>query len=93
MKKHSVKIFSHPTSFCMEDEFWDALQFIAKQSEHSLSSLIEYVDENRNGKNLSSALRVFILKWFQQNASRPLFEDLEQKEETYTGILPKKADF
>jgi predicted DNA-binding ribbon-helix-helix protein len=77
MKKHSVKIFSHPTSFCLEDEFWDALQLIAKQSEHSLSSLIEYVDETREGKNLSSALRVFILQWFQKTWARPPFENFK----------------
>lgn len=62
MKKHSVRIFGHPTSITLEDEFWEALRAIAARRGKSLNHVIEMVDENRGPRNLSSALRVFVLE-------------------------------
>ena len=62
MKKHSVRIAGHPTSVTLEDEFWDALKLIADRRNVSLNTMIGEVDERREGKNLSSALRIFVLK-------------------------------
>ena len=61
MKKHSVMLFGHATSFSLEDEFWEELQQIAQAQKRPLCALIAEVDKNRT-TNLSSALRVFILK-------------------------------
>jgi len=61
MKKHSVMIFGHATSFSLEDEFWEELQRIVQKEKCPLCTLIAEVDKNRT-TNLSSALRVFILK-------------------------------
>ena len=61
MRKHSVIITGHPTSLSIEDEFWEELKRLAKRQEKSLTQLIEQID-NRRQSNLSSALRVYVLK-------------------------------
>ena len=61
MKKHSVMLFGHATSFSLEDEFWEELQKIAQRRKCPICTLIAEVDKNRQ-TNLSSALRIFILK-------------------------------
>jgi len=65
MIKKSVVIYKHKTSIALEDEFWEALKKIAIQDEISLSKLIERVDKLRTVKNLSSALRVYILHYYK----------------------------
>ena len=62
MRKRSVNILGHQTSITLEEEFWTALKDIAKQQEKSINKLIAAIHNTRNNKNLSSALRVFILK-------------------------------
>lgn len=61
MKKRSVKIAGHATSVTLEDEFWDALGEIAARRGVSLNQIIAEIDTGRSG-NLSSAIRVFVLK-------------------------------
>lgn len=63
--KHSVLIHSHRTSFTLEDEFWTAFQEIAKQRGQSIGALICEIDDYRQA-NLSSAIRVFVLKTLQE---------------------------
>ena len=62
MKKRSVKITGHPTSVSLEDEFWTALREIAARRDLSLNALIAEIDDNRQTANLSSALRIYVLK-------------------------------
>ena len=61
IKKRSVFISGHQTSISIEDEFWSELKSICRKNSKSLNEVITEVDETRSG-NLSSALRVFILK-------------------------------
>ncbi len=61
LKKHSVLIYEHATSVSLEPEFWDALKDIATKRKISLNALIAEIDDTCQG-NLSSAIRVFILK-------------------------------
>jgi predicted DNA-binding ribbon-helix-helix protein len=65
MKKRSVTIAGHATSVSLEDEFWQELKNIADARGASLNDLIAAVDENKNEANLSSALRLFVLKTLQ----------------------------
>ena len=65
--KRSVTISEHRTSLSLEPEFWDALKDIAADDGKSLSGLLTEIDANRDGRNLSSAVRVFILGRFRQN--------------------------
>ena len=65
--KHSVLIAGHATSITLEPEFWDALKEIAAADGKSLNALVEVVDATRTG-NLSSALRLFVLRRLQERA-------------------------
>lgn len=63
MKKRSVTISGHRTSISLEEPFWLQLQAIAKREGLSLAALIAKVDAmGEPGANLSSALRVFVLR-------------------------------
>ena len=60
--KHSVTIAGHRTSISLEPEFWSALREIAKRNNRSLGSEIAAIDAERGTRNLSSAIRVHVLK-------------------------------
>lgn len=62
MKKRSVTIAGHATSVTLEDEFWEALGEIAQARGQSLNQIITEIDAERSGGNLSSAIRVFVLR-------------------------------
>jgi predicted DNA-binding ribbon-helix-helix protein len=63
MKKISVSISKHLTSFSVEQEFIDELKFIAKMQKKTLAALVREIDDARDpGQNLSSAIRTFVLK-------------------------------
>ncbi|HHN72978.1 MAG TPA: aryl-sulfate sulfotransferase [Thermopetrobacter sp.] len=64
-RKRSVVIAGHPTSISLEDEFWDELCRIAADQDRSLSSLLAEIDETRGARSLSSAVRVYVLKWLK----------------------------
>jgi predicted DNA-binding ribbon-helix-helix protein len=59
--KRSVMIAGHRTSVSLEDPFWDALRGIAEARGLSVQALIGEIDAGRDGQNLSSAIRVFVL--------------------------------
>jgi predicted DNA-binding ribbon-helix-helix protein len=66
LSKRSVSIAGHRTSISLEPEFWAALEAAAAARGCSLARLIGEVDRAREqpagaGRNLSSALRVFLL--------------------------------
>ncbi len=61
LHKHSVSIAGHRTSLSLEPEFWAALRDLAKARGWSLARLIGEIDRGRGGRNLSSAVRVFLL--------------------------------
>jgi len=66
MKKISVLIAGrHATSISLEHEFIEALKEISKKQKKCLNDLITEIDSVRQGENLSSAVRVFILKEFK----------------------------
>jgi predicted DNA-binding ribbon-helix-helix protein len=70
MRKRSITIDGHQTSISLEDEFWEELAAIARQRGLSLNSLVAEVDKARVGANLSSALRVHVLKQVRRKISR-----------------------
>ena len=61
LHKRSVTIAGHRTSLSLEPEFWGALRDQAKTRGWSLARLIGEIDRGRAGRNLSSAVRVFLL--------------------------------
>lgn len=72
MRKKSVLIASrHATSICLEDEFFEALQLIAAEQNLSLNQLVTNIDKERSTSNLSSAIRLYILKYYQNKSAAP----------------------
>ncbi len=65
MKKRSINILGHSTSITLEDEFWSALKDIAAKQNISINTLISNIDKEHESGNLSSALRVHVLKTIQ----------------------------
>lgn len=71
MKKFSVLIAGrHATSISLEEEFYQALISIAQEENIALNALITQIDKNRTSLNLSSAIRLYILKYLQQKIAR-----------------------
>jgi predicted DNA-binding ribbon-helix-helix protein len=60
-RKRSLTIAGHRTSISLEPEFWDALQAAAKEDGKSLATLVSEIDQTRGPRNLSSAIRVWLL--------------------------------
>jgi len=63
--KRSITIAGHRTSVSLEAPFWDALRDLAGQRGTSVQALVGEVDAQRGTQNLSSALRVFVLRAVQ----------------------------
>lgn len=62
MKKISVSLSGHQTSISLEPEFIDALHEIAGVQNRPVGAIINEIDKTRGRTNLSSAVRVWILK-------------------------------
>jgi predicted DNA-binding ribbon-helix-helix protein len=60
--KRSLTIAGHRTSLSLEPEFWDALKVAAAAENKSVAALAGEIDAGRAGRNLSSAIRVWILR-------------------------------
>lgn len=62
VRKRSVSIRGHRTSYSVEQEFFSELERIAARRAVSLAALVAEIDEARPREaNLSSAIRVFVL--------------------------------
>lgn len=70
VKKHSVTIRGHRTSFSLEQPFLDELRTMAAIRGLTLAALIALVDAERSREtNLSSALRIFVLRQLQEKSA------------------------
>ncbi|ERM03240.1 hypothetical protein Q644_12345 [Brucella intermedia 229E] len=66
LRKHSVSIRGHATSYTLEDPFFELIEEIADTREMSVASLIAEIDSRRDRSiNLSSALRLHVLDWLK----------------------------
>jgi predicted DNA-binding ribbon-helix-helix protein len=68
--KRSVTIAGHSTSVSLEEPFWAGLARIARSEETSVAALLRRIDAERSDPghsqgNLSSAIRVFVLRWVE----------------------------
>jgi predicted DNA-binding ribbon-helix-helix protein len=70
VKKRSIVVGCHKTSISLEDSFWSSLRQIARERVTTLSELIRTLDASRNGGNLSSTIRVFVLDHYRNNVAR-----------------------
>jgi predicted DNA-binding ribbon-helix-helix protein len=68
--KRSIKLGELRTSVAIEDAFWDALREIARDREVSVPNLIASIKNNPRQPNLSSAIRVFVLRHYIDQCRR-----------------------
>lgn len=67
MKKISVVIAQrHSTSITLEEPFYEQLREISKERGQGINALITQIDAERECDNLSSAIRIYILRYLQQ---------------------------
>lgn len=64
--KRSIEIAGHRTSVTLEDDFWNALRDIAEDQRKTLRGLIAEIDANRGENNLSSAVRLYVLRYYRE---------------------------
>ena len=70
MKKFSVIIAGqHTTSVSLEEEFFQEFCKIAKERKLSPNKLVTEIDKTRTTSNLSSAIRLFVLKTLQEKVN------------------------
>lgn len=81
IRKHSITLHGHRTSFSLEEPFLDELRRLADERGQSLAALIADVDAGRGtSANLSSALRLHVLTSLKATAAEAMPEQavLEQ---------------
>ena len=62
--------YRHKTSISLEDEFWESLREIAKGRGEPISKLIAGIEEGRQFANLSSAIRLFVLRHYRNQVDK-----------------------
>jgi len=60
--KRSLTIAGHRTSVSLEDAFWRRLKALATAQRRSVGAVIAEIDAGRDGANLSSSIRVYLLE-------------------------------
>jgi predicted DNA-binding ribbon-helix-helix protein len=63
--KRTIVLAGAKTSISIEEEFWTGLKEIAEHRNMKLSEIMLEIDSERRTNNLSSATRVFILRYFR----------------------------
>ncbi len=66
MDKKSLTIAGHRTSVALEQDFWLALEEIAKARGLTVPRLVAEIDRDRGDGNLASAIRVAVLKHYRK---------------------------
>jgi len=86
--KRSVIIENRYTSVSVEEEFWQALREIARSRRVTLSQLLGSIDADRQFANLSSAIRLFVLRFLreQQAEQRTMLEAAEKRRQSWEQI-------
>ena len=66
--KKSVVLAGHKTSMTLEHAFWNALKEIAAARNIRISELVSTIkiERQRGSSNLSSAIRLFVLDYYQR---------------------------
>ena len=62
LEKHSINIAGHKTSISLEPEFWQEVKNICEIENKTIRKIITEIDETSMDNNLSSKIRIFVLK-------------------------------
>jgi len=65
VRKHSLYINRRKTSVSLEDDFWFGLLEIAVIKKATVPAVVARIDGTRKTINLSSAIRMFVFKFFR----------------------------
>lgn len=65
--KRSFSIGGHRTSISLEPDFWSALKDVAARERTPLAKLVATIDQNRGETGLSSAVRIWLLRYFREH--------------------------
>jgi predicted DNA-binding ribbon-helix-helix protein len=57
----TVHVNGRKTCVCLEDAFWSTLKEIAQTQGVTVSQVVTEINRSRQGGNLSSAIRLFVL--------------------------------
>lgn len=71
--KRSIMIGERKTSVSLEDEFWYGLLEIAVYKQMTVPTLVKQIDHRRKTVNLSSAIRIFVFKYFKARDGKRKF--------------------
>jgi predicted DNA-binding ribbon-helix-helix protein len=71
VNKRSIIFAGRKTSVNVEDAFWDGLKEIAVARNIRLQTLVTEIDSKRQHPNLSSAIRLFVLDFYQAQMKQP----------------------
>jgi predicted DNA-binding ribbon-helix-helix protein len=82
IKRRSLYINGSKTSISLENAFWVGLRQIAANEGVSLNKMVEKIarDRSRNTDNLSSAIRLFVLKYVLAHAILPKLRETARRE-------------
>lgn len=64
--KRSLIVGRHRTSVSLESEFWDRFKSAAAAQHKSINDLATEIDATKGARNLSSAIRLYVLKASEQ---------------------------
>lgn len=68
IRRRSILVCDHRTSVSLENDFWDALKEIASARRKTPSELVSAIASGRRDANLSSAIRLFVLRHYRGSA-------------------------
>ncbi len=69
--KHSLTLRGHRTSVSLEHEFWQAFREISVEKDIAINALAAEIDADRGvDMGLASAIRLFVLKYYQVRATQ-----------------------
>ena len=63
--KRSLSLNGHKTSVSLEADFWEGLKEIADHRGMKIGELVSDFDKEHAPQNLSSALRVFVVRYYK----------------------------
>jgi predicted DNA-binding ribbon-helix-helix protein len=67
--KRSIRIAGRRTGVGVEDAFWNGLKEIARGRDITLSDLVAAINFERKHRNLSSAVRLFVLDHYRRQVA------------------------
>ena len=70
-KRRNIVVRGRKTSVSVEELFWTEFKKIAQERGKSAGALVEEIDARRGTNNLSSEVRLFVLRYYMAWARLP----------------------